>query len=199
MLHASTYVILALGLTAAAFAVGAAPRTQNAAPAAAAPAALKFKMKDIDGKEVDLSQYAGKVVVMVNVASKCGYTPQYTDLEAIFNKYKDQGLVVLGFPANEFGQQESGSDSEIKEFCTSKYSVTFPMFAKVIVKGDGTCDLYKFLTGSDTNPKFAGEIKWNFTKFLIGRNGEVIARFEPKVKPTSDEMTKAIEAELAKK
>lgn len=202
MHHASTLVIAALALAAVAFAIGAAPRNQDAkpaAPAASTPAALKYKMKDIDGKDVDLAQYAGSVVVMVNVASKCGYTKQYADLQAIFDKYKEQGLVVLGFPANEFGEQEPGSNEEIKSFCTSTYSVTFPMFAKVIVKGDGTCDLYKFLTSTDTDPKFAGEIKWNFTKFLIGRNGEVVARYEPKVKPTSEEMTKAIEAELAKK
>ena len=163
------------------------------------PPALNFTMKDIDGKQVDLSKYQGKVILMVNVASKCGYTPQYKDLEAIYKKYSEQGLVVLGFPANEFGQQEPGSDSDIKTFCTDKYNVTFPMFSKVVVKGDGICTLYKHLTSSDTDPKFAGEIKWNFTKFLIARDGSIVNRFEPKVNPSSEEATKAIEAELAKK
>ena len=163
------------------------------------PAALNFTMKDIDGKDVELSTFAGKVVLMVNTASKCGYTPQYKDLQALYAKYKDQGLVVLGFPANEFGEQEPGTNDEIKAFCEKNHGVTFPMFAKVIVKGEGICPLYKFLTSSDTDPKFAGEIKWNFTKFLIGRNGEVVNRFESKVKLTSEDMTKAIEAELAKK
>jgi glutathione peroxidase len=201
MLRIASLVIVAATLSL----VGASPSTPETATAVTAhqeakdtPAVLNFKMKDIDGKDVDLSTFAGKVVLIVNTASKCGYTPQYADLEAVYEKYKDKGLVILGFPANEFGQQEPGTNDEIKAFCAEKYSVTFPMFAKVVVKGEGICGLYKHLTTSDTNPKFAGEIKWNFTKFLIGRDGSIINRFESKVKPTSDDMTKAIEAELAK-
>jgi len=164
------------------------------------PAVLNFKMKGIDGKEVDLSQYQGKVVLIVNVASKCGYTPQYKGLEALYEKYKDQGLVVLGVPANDFGGQEPGTDKDIAKFCTDKYGVTFPMLAKVsTIKGDDKVPLYKHLTSRETDPKFAGEVKWNFTKFLVGRNGEIVSRFEPGVKPDSAEMTKAIESELEKK
>ena len=159
---------------------------------------LAFKMKDIDGKEVDLAKtYTGKVVLVVNVASKCGLTPQYQDLEKIFETYKDKGFVVLGFPANEFGAQEPGTNEEIKQFCTSQYKVTFPMFSKIVVKGDGINPLYKFLTEKETNPASAGEIKWNFTKFLIGRDGKLIARFEPKTTPNSKDVTDAIEKALA--
>lgn len=165
----------------------------------AVPAALNFKMKKIDGKDVDLSAYKGKVVMMVNVASQCGLTPQYKQLEELHEKYAGKGLAVLGFPANEFGSQEPGTDAEIATFCKSKYDVKFDMFSKVVVKGEGQCPLYKFLTSKETDPKFAGDITWNFEKFLIGRNGEVVARFAPKVKPDSEEVLKAIEAELAKK
>jgi glutathione peroxidase len=160
---------------------------------------LEFKMKGIDGKEVDLSKYKGKVVLIVNVASKCGLTPQYEALEALYEKYDDQGLVVLGFPANEFGHQEPGTDDEIAKFCSSKYDVKFPMFSKIVVKGEGIHPLYKFLTSKDTNPKFAEEIKWNFEKFLVDRNGDVVARFAPKVAPQSPEVVKAIETQLEKK
>jgi len=164
------------------------------------PAVLNFKMKGLDGKDVDLSQYKGKVVLFVNVASKCGYTPQYKGLQAIYEKFKDQGLVIIGVPANDFGKQEPGSDEEIAKFCESKYGVTFPMLAKVsTILGDEKVPLYKHLTSKDTDPKFAGDVKWNFTKFLIGRDGEIIGRFEPKITPDSKELTAAIEAELAKK
>jgi len=163
------------------------------------PAVLSFKMKGIDGKEVDLAQYQGKVVLIVNVASKCGYTPQYEGLQALYEKYDKDGLVVLGVPANEFGKQEPGSDAEIAKFCTDTYKVKFPMTSKVVVKGKDITPLYQYLTSKDTNPKFGGDIKWNFTKFLVGRNGEIVARFESKVEPSSDEVTKAIEAELKKK
>jgi glutathione peroxidase len=180
-----------------------ASNTPPAAPTAPAPrmipAVLNFNMKDIDGKDVALSKYQGKVLLMVNVASQCGLTPQYKDLQALHDKYAEQGLVILGFPANEFNGQEPGTNEEIKAFCADEYQVKFPLFAKVVVKGEGQCDLYKFLTGSDTNPKFAGEIKWNFTKFLINRDGEIVNRFEPKVKPSDEVVVKAIEAELAKK
>jgi glutathione peroxidase len=167
------------------------------------PAALNFKMKRLDGKPVNLGDYKGKVVLMVNVASQCGLTPQYEALEDLHEKFSEKGLAILGFPANEFGKQEPGTDDEISTFCKQNYGVKFDMFSKVVVKkvegGDEPCALYKFLTSKETNPKFAGDIKWNFEKFLIGRNGEVIARFEPKVKPDSDEVVGAIEAELAKK
>lgn len=163
------------------------------------PAALNFTMKNIDGKPTELKQFQGKVVLLVNVASKCGYTPQYEGLEALYEKHGNGGLVVIGVPANDFGRQEPGTDAEIKSFCSSKYNVTFPMMSKVVVKGDGICPLYKFLTSKDTDPKFAGDIKWNFEKFLISRSGEVVGRFNSKVKPDSAELTQAIEAELKKK
>lgn len=161
--------------------------------------ALDFQMKSLDGKDVDLSKYQGKVVLMVNTASECGLTPQYEQLEALHEKYADKGLAVLGFPANEFGKQEPGTDSEIAEFCQKNYGVKFDMFSKVVVKGDGQCPLYQFLTSKETNPKFAGPIKWNFEKFLVNRQGEVVARFAPPVAPDADEVVAAIEAELEKK
>jgi glutathione peroxidase len=162
------------------------------------PAVLKFEMKDIDGKEVKLSKYAGKVILFVNVASKCGLTPQYDALQALSDKYSKEGFVVIGVPANEFGEQEPGSNEEIKEFCTTKYSVKFPMLAKVVVKGKGISPLYEYLTSKKTNPKFGGEIKWNFTKFLVNKKGEVVARFEPRTKPDAKDVTEAIAAELKK-
>jgi glutathione peroxidase len=136
--------------------------------------------------------------LMVNVASKCGLTPQYEELEALHEKYHDKGLAVLGFPANEFGKQEPGSNEEIGEFCKKNYGVEFDMFSKVVVKGDDKCDLYKFLTSKETNGKFAGDISWNFEKFLVNKKGEVVARFKPQTKPDAPEVIKAIEAELAK-
>lgn len=162
------------------------------------PSPLSYTMKDIDGKDVDLSQYKGKVVMIVNVASKCGNTPQYKQLEEAYKKYGQKGFVILGFPANEFRGQEPGTNEEIKQFCTSKYNVDFPMFSKIVVKGDGQADLYKHLTGKQTNPKFPGPITWNFEKFLIGKDGQVAARFAPKTKPDAPEVVQAIEAELAK-
>lgn len=158
---------------------------------------LDFQVQDIDGKTVDLSKYKGEVVLIVNTASQCGLTPQYKGLEAIYEKYKKQGFDILAFPANEFGQQEPGTNSEIKTFCSTKYNVSFPLFSKIVVKDEGIHPLYQYLTSKDTNPKFAGKIKWNFTKFLVNRKGEVIARFEPQVTPESDTVTKAIEAALA--
>lgn len=162
------------------------------------PDALSFKMKSLDGKQVDLSKYKGKVVLIVNVASYCGNTPQYEGLEDLHEKYADQGLAVLGFPANEFGKQEPGSDKEIAEFCDKKYGVKFDMFSKVVVKGQDQCPLYKYLTSDETDPKFAGDVSWNFEKFLIGRDGQVAARFSPKTKPESKEVVSTIERELAK-
>ncbi len=158
---------------------------------------LDFKVKDVDGKEVDLAKYKGEVLLIVNTASKCGLTPQYEALEALYDKHKDQGFAVLAFPANEFGSQEPGTNAEIKTFCTTKYDVSFPIFSKIVVKGEGIHPLYKFLTSKATEPAHAGEIPWNFTKFLVNRKGEVIARFDPKVAPDSPEVSKAIEAALA--
>ncbi len=167
------------------------------------PAVLDFKMKKLDGTPGDLSAYKGKVVLMVNVASQCGLTPQYEQLETLHEKYAEKGLAVLGFPANEFGAQEPGTDTEISSFCKSKYNVKFDMFSKVVVKktdgGPEPCPLYAYLTSKETDPKFAGPITWNFEKFLIGRNGEIVARFPPRTKPDAPEVTKAIEEELAKK
>jgi glutathione peroxidase len=165
--------------------------------AGAADSIYDIPVKDIDGKDTSLKPYKGSVILVVNVASKCGFTPQYEALEAVYKKYAFQGLVITGFPCNQFGHQEPGTDAEIKEFCTSKYSVTFPMFDKLEVNGDGRHPLYTFLSG--TNSPFPGNIKWNFTKFLIGRDGKIINRFDSKVKPDSDEVTKAIEAALAAK
>lgn len=165
----------------------------------AASGPLQYTVKDIDGKDVPLSQYQGKVVLIVNVASKCGNTPQYKQLEELHKKYADKGLVILGFPANEFGHQEPGTDAQIKEFCTSTYQVDFPMFSKIVVKGDGQADLYKNLTSKETDPQFAGDITWNFEKFLIGRDGKVVGRFTPKTKPDAPAVVKAIETQLEKK
>ncbi len=155
-----------------------------------------FTMKSIDGQPVSLGSYSGKVVLLVNVASKCGFTPQYAGLEALYEKYKDRGLVIVGVPANNFMSQEPGTDEEIKKFCSNKYNVTFPMMSKVSVKGDDKTPLYTFLTAADTDPKFAGDIKWNFTKFLFDRSGKPVARFEPNVTPDSPQVTAAIEAAL---
>jgi len=152
-----------------------------------------FTLNSIDGKPAPLSAYDGKVVLLVNVASRCGYTPQYAGLEALYEKYKDKGLVILGFPANNFGSQEPGTNEEIKTFCSAKYNVKFPMYAKVSVKGDDTTPLYKFLTETK-----GGEVKWNFTKFLADKHGNVIARFEPAVTPDSPEVAAAIESALKK-
>jgi glutathione peroxidase len=158
----------------------------------------EFKVTDIDGKEIKLKKYKNKVVMFVNTASKCGYTPQYEGLQKIYDKYKDQGFVILGFPANNFGGQEPGSNEEIKEFCTLKYKVSFPMFAKISVKDDDQHPLYQYLTSEKTDPKFAGEITWNFNKFLVNEKGEIIARFSSKETPESKEVTTAIENALDK-
>jgi glutathione peroxidase len=155
-----------------------------------------FTMKSIDGQQVSLGSYSGKVVLLVNVASKCGFTPQYAGLEALYTKYKDRGLVIVGIPANNFAQQEPGTDAEIKTFCSNKYNVTFPMMSKVSVLGDDKAPLYTFLTDKSANPQIGGDIKWNFTKFLFDRSGKPVARFEPNVTPDSPQVTSAIEAAL---
>jgi glutathione peroxidase len=152
----------------------------------------EFTMKSIDGKPVDLSSYKGKVLLLVNVASKCGYTPQYTGLQALHEKYKDRGLVVVGIPANNFGGQEPGSDDEIKTFCSRNYNVSFPMMSKVSVKGADMTPLYGYLTQQ------GGDVKWNFTKFLVGKDGKVVSRFESRVAPDAQELTSAVEAALAR-
>ncbi|MGD1088098.1 MAG: glutathione peroxidase [Verrucomicrobiota bacterium] len=154
-------------------------------------------VKDIDGKDTTLNVYKGRVVLIVNVASKCGFTPQYKNLEAVYQKYKDQGFVILGFPCNQFGGQEPGSDEEIKQFCTSKYSVTFPIFDKIEVNGPNRHPLYVVLAGE--NSPFPGNITWNFNKFLISRNGRILKRFDSKIKPDAPQMIEAIEAALAAK
>lgn len=164
-----------------------------------APAALNFKMKSLTGKEVDLAQYKGKVVLIVNTASECGLTPQYTQLQMLHDKYSKEGLAVLGFPCNQFGKQEPGTATEIQEFCTANYGVKFDMFAKVDVNGEEACPLYKHLTGLDAKPKGAGKVSWNFEKFLLDRQGNVIARYQPQTSPDAPEVVQAIQTELAKK
>jgi glutathione peroxidase len=159
----------------------------------------EFSMKAIDGKPVTLSQFKGQVMLMVNVASRCGFTPQYEGLEKLYETYKGRGFVILGFPANNFGGQEPGTDAEIQTFCKSKYSVTFPMFSKISVTGADKAPLYRFLTDTSVHPKTGGEIQWNFTKFLVDRDGKVIERFEPDVEPLSQEVVSAVEAAVKKK
>lgn len=161
--------------------------------------ALDFKMKTIDGEMVDLDKYQGKVVLVVNVASECGKTPQYEGLQAIYDKYSNNDFVVLGFPSNQFGGQEPGSDAEIKQFCSTEYGVSFPMFSKIEVKGEDAAPLYRYLTKQDVQPVGKGDVQWNFEKFLIGRDGKVVARFSTGTNPDAPEVIKAIEAELASK
>jgi glutathione peroxidase len=168
-------------------------------PAKKPASVLDFHVKDIDGKEVDLARFRGKVLLIVNTASQCGFTPQYKDLEAIYEKYKDQGFEVLAFPANEFGSQEPGDNPRIKEFCSTKYKVTFPLFSKIVVDGPEIHPLYQFLTNGSTDPKFAGKIRWNFTKFLVNKKGEIVDRFEPQENPSAKKTTGAIEKALAEK
>jgi glutathione peroxidase len=156
----------------------------------------EFTLNALNGTPTPLANFKGKVMLVVNVASQCGYTPQYEGLQALYAKYKDQGFVITGFPANNFGGQEPGTNEEIGAFCKSKYGVTFPMFAKISVKGGDKAPLYQFLTDKGANPKTGGEIQWNFTKFLVDRNGRVIQRFEPAVEPQSGELVSAVEAAL---
>ncbi len=158
----------------------------------------EIDVTDIDGNVVNLGKYKDHVVMFVNTASKCGYTPQYEGLQNIYDKYKDRGFVILGFPANNFGGQEPGTNEEIKDFCTLRYKVTFPMFAKISVKGDDQHVLYQFLTNSEENTSLAGEITWNFNKFLADSDGNLIARFSSKDTPESAEVTEAIETALQK-
>lgn len=156
-----------------------------------------FSVQSITGHKKTLADYKGKPLLIVNVASECGLTPQYKGLEELHEAYAAKGLAILGFPANEFGAQEPGSNADINAFCKTKFGVNFDMFSKVVVKGEGIDPLFSLLTDKETNPKFAGEIKWNFNKFLVGKNGEILGRFEPKVEPTSPEVKQAIEKALA--
>ena len=173
----------------AAAAATAGGTTQPAGP-------LDFAVKDIDGNDVKLADYKGKVVLIVNVASKCGNTPQYKALEKLYTTYKDKGFVILGFPANNFAGQEPGSDQQIKQFCTAKYDVTFPMMSKISVKGEDKAPIYKYLTEKATDGDFAGDIEWNFTKFLVDRNGNVMARFFNRTQPDDKKVIGAIEKAL---
>ena len=153
----------------------------------------EFTVKDIDGKDYDLKSLEGKTVLVINVASKCGLTKQYTDLQKLYEKYQDKGFVIIGFPANNFLGQEPGSNKEIKIFCSTKYNVSFPMMSKISVKGDDIADIYKFLT---SHPEHGGKIKWNFDKFLVNGKGEIIKRFGPRTKPMDKKLIQAIEAEI---
>ena len=185
--------LLLTGVVAAAIAAASSATAEEKAPPA-----LNFTMKSITGKDVNLADYQGKVLLVVNVASKCGLTPQYEELEALHEKLSDKGLVVMGFPCNQFGKQEPGTDAQIAEFCEATYKVKFPMFSKVDVNGEEAAPLYKYLTSVDTKPKEKGSISWNFEKFVIGKNGQVVARFAPQTAPDSKEVMAVIEAELAK-
>jgi len=155
-----------------------------------------FTVNDIDGKPAPLSEFRGKVLLVVNVASRCGFTYQYEGLESIYREYKERGFVVLGFPSNDFLGQEPGTNEQIKEFCALNYGVTFPMFGKIVVKGRNTHPLYRHLTSGGTNGEFAGNITWNFNKFLIGRDGRTLARFGTKEEPTADAVIEAVKAAL---
>jgi glutathione peroxidase len=157
---------------------------------------LDVLVKDISGSEVSLRTFEGQVLLVVNVASRCGFTPQYAGLQTLYDRYRDRGFQVLAFPANDFLRQEPGSDSEIRQFCKTKYSVSFPLFSRISVRGKSIHPLYEYLTGPDTTPKFSGKIRWNFSKFLLDRRGTVVARFEPKTEPMSPEIIDAVESAL---
>ena len=159
---------------------------------------LQFKMRSLAGEEVDLAQYQGTVLLIVNVASECGYTPQYRGLQALHARYGQDGFAVLGFPCNQFGQQEPGTADQIAAFCNRRYSVTFPMFEKVDVNGKNQCGLYKYLTSQESSAPSSGPIQWNFEKFLVARDGQVVALFRSSVAPESKPLLEAIERELAK-
>jgi glutathione peroxidase len=192
MLTCRLLLLAALGLVA----VLSALEPATAAHKKVAPA-LNFAMNDIDGNPVQLSKYQGSVIMIVNVASLCGNTPQYAGLQKLYDQYGKKGLVILGFPSNDFHQQEPGTNAEIKSFCSLNYHVTFPLFSKIVVKGDGQAPLYQFLTSKTTNPKFGGEIEWNFAKFLLNRKGEVVARFPAKEDPLKPDVVDIIKRELS--
>jgi glutathione peroxidase len=189
-----TMIIVTLLFTLAAALAGAQTNTGGKVPDA-----LNFTMSSIRGEPVNLSKYQGKVVLIVNTASECGYTYQYEGLQNLHEKYAKQGLAILGFPSNDFGQQEPGTNAEIQQFCKANYGVEFDMFSKVQVLGRSKVALFDYLTAKSSNPKFAGEIKWNFEKFLIGRDGQVLGRFSSAIEPESREVTNAIEGALSKR
>jgi glutathione peroxidase len=162
----------------------------------AVPSIYEIPVQTIDGKETTLAEHRGKVLLIVNVASKCGFTGQYAGLQKLYERFKEKGLVVLGFPANDFLRQEPGTNDEIKQFCSLEFGVTFPMFAKITVKGEAMHPLYHFLTEPATNPDSPGAISWNFNKFLIGRDGRVAARFGSRTKPLSKDLVAAVEKAL---
>jgi len=193
-MFASSQFILIATVAIIALAIGSSSQADDAGKN---PLALNFTMKTLGGKDVKLSKYKDNVLLVVNVASECGLTPQYEQLQDLHEKYAKQGLVVIGFPCNQFGQQEPGASKEIAHFCKTQYGVKFDMFAKVNVNGSEACDLYKYLTSLDTKPKGAGTVKWNFEKFLIGRGGDVVARYDPRTRPDDPSIIQLIEAELA--
>ncbi len=192
---------LATALTAAILATagvaGIQARLQAAAVNSTVCPVLSFTMASLAGRKVHLSRYQGKVILMVNTASKCGFTPQYAGLEALYKRFKSRGFVILGFPSNDFGHQEPGTDKQISTFCTEHYGVTFPMFSKIDVKGPHQCPLYHYLTGSQTDPRFSGVVKWNFEKFLISRSGKIVARFRSPITPESAILVNAVKTQLA--
>lgn len=175
----------------------AAVDTREAAGGARPAPIYGFELKDIGGQTVSLAEYRGRVLLLVNVASRCGYTKQYAGLQALNAKYGDRGLVVMGFPANNFGGQEPGTNEEIRQFCTANFGVSFPMFAKIFVKGDDIHPLYRYLTDSASNPGFGGPIPWNFTKFLVARDGRILGRYAPNVEPLSGQLVRDVEEALA--
>lgn len=207
MRRPSQWLFLALGIVAGcspgyvmtlteAQAADAKDRTQGAQVSTQSPSIYDFTLNDIDGKPVTLSQFRGKTLLLVNTASFCGNTPQYSDLQTIYERYRSKGFEILAFPANNFGQQEPGTNEEIKGFCFTKYSLTFPLFSKISVKGGDKHPLYHYLTEASA---FPGEVEWNFQKYLVGPNGTVVARYHHRTKPTSDEIVRDIEQALAKK
>jgi len=155
-----------------------------------------FQAQTIDGEDLKLAEFSGRVCLVVNVASRCGLTPQYDGLQRLYERFNGRGLEILGFPCNQFAGQEPGSEAEIKEFCTTNYGVAFPLFAKVAVNGEARHPLYAWLTSESTEPDGPGDIKWNFAKFLVGKDGAVVARFDPQVEPEAKEVVAAIEAQL---
>ena len=196
MNHAEIVLGLAAATVAALALLAVLPDSAEAGPSD--KGVLSFTMKNIDGKDVSLSKYKGNVVLVVNTASKCGLTPQYASLEKLYATYKDKGLRILAFPANNFGGQEPGTNTEIKEFCSVNYKTTFDLFSKISVKGEDQHPLYKFLTGKETNPRYAGDIEWNFAKFLVDRSGQVVARIPANKDPLTPEVVSLIEEQLSK-
>jgi glutathione peroxidase len=193
LVRRTTAVLLTLLVCAALVMFATAKTVKDPTTMNTASSIYEFTMNDIDGKSIKLEKYKGNVILIVNVASKCGYTPQYEGLEVVYKRFKDKGFVILGFPANNFMGQEPGSDAEIKQFCSTKYNVSFPIFSKISVKGGDIHPLYQYLT-QNANPP--GEVKWNFAKFLIGKDGKIVARFDSGVKPESAELISAIESSL---